>query len=71
MDKTSIRAYIQTKFKIGQNVTLQVKSQDTGKVIDSFKVKVVGYYDHFVLTDKNNHKECYGYQDFYNMAVKG
>jgi 3-methyladenine DNA glycosylase Tag len=47
------------------------RRSDDGKILKRLKVKILGFYPNFVLTERNGFKECFTYWDFEQLtAVK-
>ena len=59
---------IQQRYKIGQIVNMRRRSDD-GKILKRFKVKILGFYPYFVLTERNGFRECFTYCDFEQLTA--
>lgn len=59
---------IQQRYKIGQTVNMRQRNDD-GKILKRFKVKILGFYPNFVLTERKGFKECFTYWGFEQLTA--
>jgi len=55
------------RYAVGQVINLRQRDKD-GNIIKRFKVKVIEFYRHFILTERRGIKECFTYWDFERLT---
>lgn len=70
MNSNDFKENISKRYNLGQTVLMKKRDQKTGVVVKRFKVKILGFYPHFVLTLRNGFKETFTYYDFYDLTRK-
>jgi hypothetical protein len=59
-----LRQDIFSRYYVGQVVNMRKRDPNTDKIVKRFKITILGFYPHFVLTEKNGAKECFTYADY-------
>lgn len=63
------RKKVMKKYSVGQTVNMRRRDYKNEEIIERFKIKILEFYPHVVLTLRNGHKECFTYTDMEMMTA--
>lgn len=69
MNSNDYRNMVKGRYKVGQMVSFRIKEADRHGGVE-IRVKIIGFYPDFILTERNGCKESYRYLEFLQLTSK-
>lgn len=67
MTAADYKKHIQDKYHAGQEIDIYLKPEEK-KAAVPVKIKIIAFYDNYILTERKGFRECYSYYEFERVS---